>query len=58
VLPGSKQEEWVKGMRIYPCELFLFMLASDYLHSVKSYDMGLTALFIFRMKVCCGLLLP
>jgi hypothetical protein len=26
---GSKQEERAKGMRILPCKIFLFVLASD-----------------------------
>jgi hypothetical protein len=28
--PGSKQEGWAKGMKIRPCEVFLFILESDY----------------------------
>jgi len=55
---GSKQEEWVKGMRIWPCQVFLFILASYFLHAVKSYDMGPTALLPLRRKVCCGFLSP
>jgi hypothetical protein len=39
---GSKQEEWVKGMMIVA--LILFILASDILHAIKSYDMGPPAL--------------
>jgi hypothetical protein len=41
---GSKQEEWVKGMKILSCKVFLFILTSDFLHAVKSYDMGPPAL--------------
>jgi hypothetical protein len=33
-------------------------LASDVLHAVKSYDMGLSALLSTRRKVCCGFLSP
>jgi hypothetical protein len=27
---GSKQEEWAKGMGIWPCELFLYTPANDF----------------------------
>jgi hypothetical protein len=27
---GSKLKEWVKGMRIWPCKVFLFILVSDF----------------------------
>jgi hypothetical protein len=54
----SKQEEWLKGMRVCPCKVFLFILASDFLHAVKSYDMGPPALLPLWRKVCCGFLLP
>jgi hypothetical protein len=30
----------MKGMRIWPCKVFLFILASDFLHSIKLYDIG------------------
>jgi hypothetical protein len=38
---GSKQEEWAKGIIIWPCKVFFFICASDFLHTVKSYDMAL-----------------
>jgi len=25
---GGKQEKWAKGMRIWPCKVFLFILAN------------------------------
>jgi hypothetical protein len=55
---GSKQEDWVKGMRIWPCEVFLFILATDPLHSVKSYYMGPLALLPLHRNLCCGCLSP
>jgi hypothetical protein len=42
---GRKQEELAKGIRIWPYEVFLFTLASDFLQTVKSYDMGLRLYF-------------
>jgi hypothetical protein len=48
---NGRREWW-----IWPCEVFLFILASDFLHAVKSYDMGPTALLLLRRKVCCGFL--
>jgi hypothetical protein len=35
---AAKQEEWAKGMRIWPCKVFLFILASDF--------------FTFCKKIC------
>jgi hypothetical protein len=52
---GSKQEEWAKGMSIWPCKVFLFILQVIFLHTVKSYNMGPPALLLLRSKVCCGL---
>jgi hypothetical protein len=54
--PGSKQEELAKGMRIQHCEVFLFILASVFLHTVKSYDMGPPALLPVGRKVSSGFL--
>jgi hypothetical protein len=34
----------VKGIKIQPCQVFLFILESDILHAVKSYDMEPIAL--------------
>jgi hypothetical protein len=42
--PGSKQKEWSKGMRIWPCKVVLFILAISFLHAIKSYIMGPPAL--------------
>jgi hypothetical protein len=36
----AKQKEWAKGMRICSCRVFLFILASDFIHTVMSYNMG------------------
>jgi hypothetical protein len=55
-LSGSKQEERGREWWIWPCEVFLFILTSDFLHAVKSYDMEPTALLLLRRKVCCGFL--
>jgi hypothetical protein len=61
ILPGqrssSKLEEYVKGMRIQPCKVFLFILASNFLHAMKSY-MRPAVLLPFQRKVCCGYLSP
>jgi hypothetical protein len=35
-----------------------FTLASDFLHAVTSYDMGLPSLLSIRRNVCCGFLSP
>jgi hypothetical protein len=35
---GSKQKEWAKEIGIYPFKVFLFILASNFFHAVKSYD--------------------
>jgi hypothetical protein len=43
---------------IQPREVFLFILASDFLHATKSYDAGLPALLPLRRKACCGFLSP
>jgi hypothetical protein len=51
---GNGQREWW----IWPCKVFLFILASDFLHAAKSYDMALPALLPLRKKACCRLLLP
>jgi hypothetical protein len=49
----------VKGMMNLALQnFFLFILASDILHAIKSYDMGPPALLPLRRKVCCGFLLP
>jgi hypothetical protein len=37
-------------MRILPCEVFMFILATDILHEVKFYDMGPPALLPFRRR--------
>jgi hypothetical protein len=47
-----------EGNSIWPCEVFLFILASDFLHAVKSYDTGPSVLLPLRMKACCGILSP
>jgi hypothetical protein len=41
---GSRQEEWVKGIRILACKVFLFKLASYFLYALNSHDMGPPAL--------------
>jgi hypothetical protein len=40
---GSKHEEWAKGMRILPCEMFVFILASDFymLQNLTTWDFRL-----------------
>jgi hypothetical protein len=38
----------------FSLEVFVFMLASDLLHAVKSYDMGPPALLPLQRKACCG----
>jgi hypothetical protein len=48
----------MKGMRNWPCEVFLFILASDFSHSIKSYNMGPPALLPLQTKACCGFLFP
>jgi hypothetical protein len=55
---GSKQKEWAKGTRIWHFEVSLFIVANDFLHAVKSYDMGTTALLPLQRKVSCGFLSP
>jgi hypothetical protein len=47
----------VKGMMNLVFQSVLFILASDFLHAIKSYDMGL-ALLPLQRKVCCGFLSP
>jgi hypothetical protein len=37
---------------------FLFILRSDFLHAVNSYDMGPTALLPLRRNSCCEFLSP
>jgi hypothetical protein len=37
---GSKQEERAKGMRIWHCEVFVFILGSDILHAAKFTTWG------------------
>jgi hypothetical protein len=46
---------WAKGMTIWPWEVFLFILASNFLH-VKCYDSGPPASLTHRRKLCCGFL--
>jgi hypothetical protein len=41
---------------IWRCEVSLFILRSDFLHAVKSYDVGPTALLPLRRKACRGFL--
>jgi hypothetical protein len=48
---GSKHEEPAKDL---PCEVFLLILATFFLHMVKYYDMEPTALLPLRRKTCCG----
>jgi hypothetical protein len=55
-ISGSKQEEWTKGMRIWPCEVFLFTLASGFLRVVINYNMRRSALVLLRREVYCGFL--
>jgi hypothetical protein len=50
---SSKQDEWVKEVRIWHCRVFLFILASDILNSVKSP----ASLLLWR-KVFCGFVSP
>jgi hypothetical protein len=50
---NGQRELW-----IWPCELFLFILASDFVNAVKPYDMGPPALLLLRRKLCCRLLSP
>jgi hypothetical protein len=53
---GSKQEEWAN--RIWPCKVFLFILAGNVLYAIKSYNMEPLALLPHWRKACCGFLLP
>jgi hypothetical protein len=39
-------------------EVYLFILRSEFLHAVKSYDLGLAALLLPRMKGSCEILWP
>jgi hypothetical protein len=39
-------------------QIIFFILATDFLHAVKSYDMGPPALLLPRRKVFCGFLSP
>jgi hypothetical protein len=48
---------WAKGMTIWPWEVFLFILASNFVH-VKCYDSGPPASLPLRRKLCCGFLSP
>jgi hypothetical protein len=42
---SSKQRKWAIGVRIWPCKVFLFILASDFLHTIKSYNIGFQPYF-------------
>jgi hypothetical protein len=46
---NGRREWW-----IWPCQVFPFILASNVLHSVKSYDMETPPLHPLRRKACCG----
>jgi hypothetical protein len=46
---GRKEREFVLAK-------YFFMLASDFLHAIKSYDMGTPALLSLLRKACCGFL--
>jgi hypothetical protein len=49
----AKQENLEKEMMNLAFKVSLFILRSEFLHSVKSYDMGPTALLPVGGKVCC-----
>jgi hypothetical protein len=46
----SKKKELAKGIRIWPCKVFLLTLASEIYMMVKSYDTGTTVLLPLRRK--------
>jgi hypothetical protein len=55
----ENQEEHAEGNDEFSSRnIFFFAHRSDFLHSIKSCDMGLTALFPLRRKACCGFLSP
>jgi hypothetical protein len=54
----ANQKELGEEMTNLAFEISLFILRSDVLHAVKSYDMGPTALLLFRRKAGCGFLSP
>jgi hypothetical protein len=53
---GSKRWEMGERNENLACEVFLFILASDFLHAVKYYDMFPPDLLSLRSKVCCWFL--
>jgi hypothetical protein len=54
----ASQEEFGEGNDEFSLPVSLFMLPEQFLHAVKFYDMGKTALLPLRRKRCCGILLP
>jgi hypothetical protein len=44
VSSGRKEKNGEENDKFLPCEVFLFILANNFLHAVKSYGMGPTAL--------------
>jgi hypothetical protein len=55
---SSKQRNGRTKWRIWPWEVFLFILPKVIVTCRKINDMGLPALLPFRMKACCGFLSP
>jgi hypothetical protein len=54
----ANQEEFGKGNYEFSLKVFLFVLQSDFLHTVKCYNMGLMALLALQRKAYCGFLSP
>jgi hypothetical protein len=56
---SSKSGEcWQRKWRVWPLKYLLFVLWTDPLHAIKSYNMGPTALPLLTRKACCRFLLP
>jgi hypothetical protein len=56
VIQEQIRRNWQRKWRIWPSEISLFILRRILKHSVKSFDMGPTALHPLRRKVCCWFL--
>jgi hypothetical protein len=54
----ASRRRGLREWRIWPRKVILSILASDILHTLKSYDIGPPALLSFRRKVCCGFVWP
>jgi len=54
----ENQDEHAEGNDEFSTRNIFFAHRSDFLHSVKSCDMGPTALLPLRRKACCGFVSP